>query len=68
MKMITGSATEARRRRRGWMVPSRVELFGDDGQLLGVVLMARTGRIAGPGAETVYLQREAQPERLRQSA
>ena len=68
MKSIRNLRVDARRRRGGWRAPSRVELFDDHGDLLGVVLMARSARVVGPGAETVYLQREVQPERLRQSA
>jgi len=68
MKVINGTAQGTRRTKRGWMAPSRVELFDDEGRLLGVILMARTTQVAGAGAETVYLHREIQPERLRQSA
>ena len=68
MNRITRSGFDARRRARRWLAPGRVELFDGEGNLLGVVLMARTERVVGAGAETVYLQRERQPERLRQSA
>ena len=68
MKSIRNIRVDARRKRGGWRAPSHVELFDDHGDLLGVVLMARSAKVVGPGAETVYMRRDVQPERLRQSA
>ena len=48
--------------------PSRVDLFDAAGHYLGAVLMARTPAVVGAGAETVYLNRNVEPERVRQTA
>ena len=68
MKVIGGFAPVKRRDRTSRIAPGSVELFDDNGELVGVVWLAHNRRVVGAGAETVYLHREAQPERLRQSA
>ncbi len=64
---IFSDAAKRFRNQRRYM-PTSVELFDAVGNLLGAVVMARTDRLVGPGAETVYLRRDTQPERLRQTA
>ena len=66
VRIVSGAAMRRRNQRRS--APARVEIFDAAGNFLGAVLMARSDRLFGPGAETVYLRRDTQPERLRQTA
>jgi hypothetical protein len=66
VKMMSSAAIRRNNQRR--FAAGSVELFDEAGHCLGAVLMVRTDRLVGPGAETVYLRREAQLERLRQTA
>ena len=60
VEVISSAAIRRKNQRR--FAAGSVELFDDAGKLVGAVLMARTDRLVGPGAETVYLRRDAQPE------
>ncbi|HEY2825444.1 MAG TPA: hypothetical protein VGI83_07870 [Gemmatimonadales bacterium] len=68
MKLLNNFGMRTKSGARWRLAPARVELLDESGNVLGVVAMARSTRVIGAGAETVYLQRDSQPEQLRQSA
>lgn len=43
------------------VLPQEYELYDDQGKRIGTVELARTARVAGQGAETVFLHRIGAP-------